>query len=269
MAPKKASKVAPPPKAATATKKQSNSFHAQHKHLFPSTPKNFGIGRALPPKKDLSRVVRWPLYVRLQRQSKILKQRLKVPPAINQFTMTVDKNMATNVLKLLAGYSPESPAEKKQRRLKAAEAEAKGDVKVESKKPMTLKYGINHVTKLVEEKKAKLVVIAHDVDPIEIVVWLPALCRRMDVPYLIIKGKARLGKLVHKKTCTAVALTEVRKEDQAKLDQIISNARAMFNDNVAVRRNWGGNIMGIKAQHVMKKREQIRLREAAAKAKAA
>ena len=153
---------------------------------------------------------------------------------------------------------------------------------------MTLKYGINHVTKLVEEKKAKLVVIAHDVDPIEIVVWLPALCRRMDVPYLIIKGKARLGKLVHKKTCTAVALTEVRKEDQAKLDQIISNASAMvrfavafgpamlifaslfqFNDNVAVRRNWGGNIMGIKAQHVMKKREQIRLREAAAKAKAA
>lgn len=36
-------------------------------------------------------------------------------------------------------------------------------------------------------------VIAHDVDPIELVVWLPALCRKMEVPYCIIKGKSRLG----------------------------------------------------------------------------
>ena len=36
-------------------------------------------------------------------------------------------------------------------------------------------------------------VIAHDVDPIELVVWLPALCRKMEVPYAIVKGKSRLG----------------------------------------------------------------------------
>ena len=36
-------------------------------------------------------------------------------------------------------------------------------------------------------------VIAHDVDPIELVVWLPALCRKMEIPYCIVKGKARLG----------------------------------------------------------------------------
>jgi len=269
MAPKKASKVAPPPKAAGSKKPQKKTFQSEHKHLFLSTPKKFGVGRSLPVKKDLSRVVRWPLYVRLQRQTKIIKQRLKVPPAVNQFTMTLDKNMATNVLKLAAGYSPESAAEKKQRRLKQAEAEAKGEAKVDSQKPKTLKYGINHVTSLIEEKKAKLVIIAHDVDPVEIVVWLPALCRRMDVPYVIIKGKARLGKLVHKKTCTAVALTDIRKEDQAKLDQIVSNARAQFNDNVAPRRNWGGNVMGIKARHVIRNRERVRARELAAKAKAA
>lgn len=35
--------------------------------------------------------------------------------------------------------------------------------------------------------------IAHDVDPIELVVWLPALCRKMEIPYCIVKGKARLG----------------------------------------------------------------------------
>lgn len=44
------------------------------------------------------------------------------------------------------------------------------------------------------------------------VVWLPALCRKMEVPYCIVKGKSRLGQVVHQKNATAVALTEVRKE---------------------------------------------------------
>jgi ribosomal protein L7Ae-like RNA K-turn-binding protein len=46
------------------------------------------------------------------------------------------------------------------------------------------------------QSKAQLVVIAHDVDPIELVVWLPALCRKMEVPYCIVKGKARLGSVL-------------------------------------------------------------------------
>lgn len=75
-----------------------------------------------------------------------------------------------------------------------------------------LKYGLNEVTKLVEEKKAKLVVIANDVDPIETIVWLPALCRKQNVPFAFIKNKSRLGKLCDKKTVTCVALTAVRKE---------------------------------------------------------
>jgi large subunit ribosomal protein L7Ae len=32
---------------------------------------------------------------------------------------------------------------------------------------------LNHVTTLIENKKAKLVVIANDVDPIELVLWMP------------------------------------------------------------------------------------------------
>jgi len=46
------------------------------------------------------------------------------------------------------------------------------------------------------QSKAQLVVIAHDVDPFELVVWLPALCRKMEVPYCIVKGKARLGSVL-------------------------------------------------------------------------
>lgn len=54
-----------------------------------------------------------------------------------------------------------------------------------------IKFGLKHVTTLIEEQKASLVVIAHDVTPIELVVWLPALCRKMGVPYCIMKGKVR------------------------------------------------------------------------------
>lgn len=64
---------------------------------------------------------------------------------------------------------------------------------VEKKKPVVVKYGINHITTLVESGKAQLVVIAHDVDPIEIVVWLPALCKKMNVPYCIVKVRGRAG----------------------------------------------------------------------------
>ncbi|XP_006880450.1 PREDICTED: interleukin-6-like [Elephantulus edwardii] len=56
---------------------------------------------------------------------------------------------------------------------------------------------VNTITTLVE--KAQQVVIAHDMDPIELVVFLPALCQKMGVPYCITKGKARLGPLFHRK----------------------------------------------------------------------
>ena len=46
---------------------------------------------------------------------------------------------------------------------------------------------------LIEQNKARLVITAHDVDPIESVVWLPTLCWKMEIPYCIVKGKARLG----------------------------------------------------------------------------
>lgn len=61
--------------------------------LFEKRPKQFGIGGALPPKRDLTRFVKWPKTVQIQRKRRILKQRLKVPPALNQFTKTLDKNL--------------------------------------------------------------------------------------------------------------------------------------------------------------------------------
>jgi len=257
---KKTSKTPAAAPAVAGSKKASTkakaTFASHHPHLFSKSPRDYRIGRDIQPKRDLSRFVKWPRYVRLQRQRTILKKRLKVPPAVHQFAKTLEKNIATTLFRLLANYRPESRTEKKNRLAKQAETEKKGEDKKESaeakaaNKPRVLKFGLNHVTELIEAKKAKLVVIAHDVDPIELVVWLPALCRKFDIPYCIVKGKARLGHLIHQKTATCVALTDIKKEDNAKLEQIVGTIRLMYNDNVTDRRKWGGGIMGLKATHV-------------------
>jgi len=102
-------------------------------------------------------------------------------------------------------------------------------------------------------------VIAHDVDPVELVVWLPQLCRKMDIPYVIVKGKARLGTLVHQKTAAALALTEVRPGHVHELDNFIKAVRPSYNDNVDSLKKWGGGINGSKANQ----RERIAARAAA------
>lgn len=68
----------------------------------------------------MHRFVKWPKYVRLQRQRRVLNQRLKVPPVLNRFTKTVDKNTAATLFKLLLKYRPEDKAAKKDRLLKEA-----------------------------------------------------------------------------------------------------------------------------------------------------
>ncbi|KAI9829441.1 MAG: nucleotidyltransferase [Phylliscum demangeonii] len=217
--------------------------------LIEKRPKNFGIGQDIQPKRNLSRMVKWPEYIRLQRQKKILHLRLKVPPAIAQFQNVMDRNLATQTFKLLNKYRPETKAEKKERLLREATAVSEGKKKEDvSKKPYTVKFGLNHVVGLIENKKASLVLIPNDVDPIELVVFLPALCRKMGVPYAIVKGKARLGTVVHQKTAAALVLTEVRTEDKSDLAKLVTAVKEGYLDKYEeTKRHWGGGIMGAKA----------------------
>jgi len=261
-------------KSETAKKVQASSKSAVSKTtsgktsnpLFEKRPRNYAIGQDIQPKRDVTRFVRWPRYVKLQRQRQILLARLKVPPAINQFTRTLDKSSATTLFKLLNRYKPESQAQKKQRLLKAAEAKSKGETAPASTRSKSVvHFGVNEITKLVESKKAKFVAIAHDVDPIELVVWLPALCRKQGVPYCIVKGKARLGAACDMKTATAVALTSVEKEDTKDLTNLLELFTASFNNNTDARRMWGGGRFGAKAVAAQKKREKALAKESGAK----
>lgn len=51
----------------------------------------FALGQHIQPKRDLSRFVRWPKYIKIQRQKAVLQRRLKIPPPINQFSHTIDR----------------------------------------------------------------------------------------------------------------------------------------------------------------------------------
>ncbi|MCX8208340.1 MAG: 50S ribosomal protein L7Ae [Sulfolobales archaeon] len=59
-----------------------------------------------------------------------------------------------------------------------------------------IKKGTNETTKAVERGQAKLVVIAADVDPPEVVLHLPYLCDEKKVPYVYVPSKKRLGEVV-------------------------------------------------------------------------
>ena len=52
--------------------------------------------------------------------------RSQVPPALNRFTRTLDKNMAESLFKLLMKYRPEDKAAKKERLLKEAQVRWRG-----------------------------------------------------------------------------------------------------------------------------------------------
>jgi large subunit ribosomal protein L7Ae len=171
-----------------------------------------------------------------------------VPGQINQFTHTLERDQANKLFKLLSKYTPETKQEKRQRLKEEANNKNEKKEQKDSDKPMHIKFGLNHVTTLVENKKAQLVAIAHDVVPVEMMLHLPALCRKMDVAYCFVKGKARLGSLVHQKTATCLALTEVNKEDMHDLDNLQSFCKSTFNNNTGIRTVEGEPVFGIKNQ---------------------
>jgi large subunit ribosomal protein L7Ae len=57
-----------------------------------------------------------------------------------------------------------------------------------------IRRGVNETTKAVDRGKAKLVVIAMDVEPEEVVMHLPPLCEEKGVPYTYVPSKLELGK---------------------------------------------------------------------------
>jgi large subunit ribosomal protein L7Ae len=72
-----------------------------------------------------------------------------------------------------------------------------------------IRVGTNEVTKSSERAEAKLVVMAEDVDPVEILVHVPMLCEEKRIPYLYVPKKQRLGQSAGlSKSAASVAVVE-------------------------------------------------------------
>lgn len=59
-----------------------------------------------------------------------------------------------------------------------------------------VRKGTNETTKAIERAQAKLVVIAEDVDPPEVVAHLPLLSEEKKIPYMFVPSKGKIGEAV-------------------------------------------------------------------------
>lgn len=249
-------------KNATKAKKTEKAAPKGNKTMpskYVARPKDFGVGRDTPYKRDISRFMRWPQFVTVQRKKRVLERRMKVPAAVHQFKQTLDRSTRTNLLKLLQKYKPETAKARKERLAAAAKAKvaAKGKA-VASKAPLALTTGLQEVTRAIEKNTARLVVIASNVDPIELVMWMPTLCRAQKVPYAIIKDKARLGELTGQKNCAVVALKSVHAEDEAELASLTKSIKARFNARGAyLSKKAGGLQLSLRSASRLRKHGRV------------
>ena len=96
-----------------------------------------------------------------------------------------------------------------------------------AKKTGKLKKGVNEVTKVVERGQAKLVVIAKDIEPKEIVMHLPVLCEEKKCEYVYIPSKEELGRAVGINVSTASACIVEPGEAKGLLEEIIKKLKTI------------------------------------------
>ncbi len=76
-----------------------------------------------------------------------------------------------------------------------------------------IKKGTNEVTKAIERNEAKIVVIAEDVNPPEVVAHLPYLCDEKNVPYVYVSSKDELGQRIGITSAASVAIIDFGKSE--------------------------------------------------------
>ncbi|MDE1861095.1 MAG: 50S ribosomal protein L7Ae [Candidatus Micrarchaeota archaeon] len=85
----------------------------------------------------------------------------------------------------------------------------------------SVKKGVNEVTKSVERGIASLVLIASDVEPEEVVMHLPALCKQKNVPFVYIPTKMEIGNAVGINVpCASVSIEKAAEGEHVMKDVI-------------------------------------------------
>ena len=85
-----------------------------------------------------------------------------------------------------------------------------------------VRKGTNETTKAIERGIAKIVIVAEDVEPPEVVAHIPILCEERNVPYIFVPSKSQLGPPLGIDIGAASATIIEPGEGQGLLNQIIS-----------------------------------------------
>jgi large subunit ribosomal protein L7Ae len=99
-------------------------------------------------------------------------------------------------------------------------AEAAYEVLRQASRTGKVKKGTNECTKAIERGMAKLVVIAEDVQPPEVVAHLPILCEERKIPYVFVPSKEQIGPAIGIDVSTASAAVLDAGEGAQMLEQV-------------------------------------------------
>ena len=92
--------------------------------------------------------------------------------------------------------------------------------------------GSNEVTKAAERGVAKLIVMAEDVNPPELLAHIPMICEEKQIPFGYVRHQEYLGKesgLPEGVKTASIALLEIPKAAQEKYDLVISKIKDVNN----------------------------------------
>ena len=87
--------------------------------------------------------------------------------------------------------------------------------------------GANETTKQVERGQAKLVVMAEDVSPEEILAHMPVLCEEKNIPYTYVPSKDELGSAAGMNVSTAAVAIVSPGKEKAGIEGIVKKIETL------------------------------------------
>jgi large subunit ribosomal protein L7Ae len=90
-----------------------------------------------------------------------------------------------------------------------------------------VRRGTNETTKSIERGNTKLVVIAENVEPPEVVAHLPILCEERNVPYIFVPSKEQLGASLGMDVGSAAATILDPGEAQTIVEQVLNSIQPL------------------------------------------
>ncbi|TFF86782.1 50S ribosomal protein L7ae [Candidatus Thorarchaeota archaeon] len=90
-----------------------------------------------------------------------------------------------------------------------------------------IKKGINEVTKSIERGVARLVLVAEDVEPQEIIMYLPGLCDDKKASYIFVQSKDDLGRAAGIERPTAAVSIIVDGKSKELVEDVIEKINGL------------------------------------------